>query len=205
MLHAFKNAGKLDNETRKNIEKVMETCKICRKKKSSSSKPSETVPRTTNSRGESLADFEPEKEKEVDTGEKELRKPEKDKKKTRAERGTKSREPEKDQTAAFWLQMEDTACDKETAIFAVEVLRIEHEKSEISEVKEKEKLEKDNGFGETENDGQETRRSRRADTEKEKLVRRKDKDKAADQKDKRRGGDKTKRGEDDDRINLTQV
>ena len=205
MLYAFKNAGKLDNDTRKNIEKVMETCKICRKKKSSSSKSSETVPRATNLRVESLADLELEEEKEADTKEKELRKPEKDERQTRVEIGIERREPEKDQTAAFWLQMEDTACDKDTAIFAVEVLRKEHEKPEILEAKEIEKLEKDDGFEETDNDGQETRGSRRADTKKEKSDGRKDEDKAANKNNKRRSGNKTKGGEGDERINPTQV
>merc|ERR1712074_38608 len=33
MLYAFKNAGKLDTETRKNIESVIEKCEICKKNK----------------------------------------------------------------------------------------------------------------------------------------------------------------------------
>merc|ERR1712030_13939 len=48
MLYAFRNANKLDTDTRKNIEKVLEECKICRKNKRSASKPAVAIPRATD-------------------------------------------------------------------------------------------------------------------------------------------------------------
>merc|ERR1711984_33400 len=48
MLYAFKNAGKLDTETRKNIERVIETCEICKKNKRSASKPAVAIPRASD-------------------------------------------------------------------------------------------------------------------------------------------------------------
>merc|ERR1711905_8676 len=48
MLYAFKNAGKLDTETRKNIEKAIETCEICKKNKRSASKPAVAIPRASD-------------------------------------------------------------------------------------------------------------------------------------------------------------
>merc|ERR1711984_75907 len=48
MLYAFRNANKLDTDTRKNIEKVLEECEICRKNKRSASKPAVAIPRATD-------------------------------------------------------------------------------------------------------------------------------------------------------------
>merc|ERR1712030_136912 len=48
MLYAFRNAGKLDTDTRKNIERVLEECEICRKNKRSASKPAVAIPRATD-------------------------------------------------------------------------------------------------------------------------------------------------------------
>merc|ERR1711905_37234 len=48
MLYAFKNAGKLDTETRKNIERVIEKCEICRKNKRSASKSAVAIPRASD-------------------------------------------------------------------------------------------------------------------------------------------------------------
>merc|ERR1711984_68686 len=48
MLYAFRNAGKLDTETRKNIEKVLEKCQICIKNKKSAPKPSVAILRASD-------------------------------------------------------------------------------------------------------------------------------------------------------------
>merc|ERR1711905_36468 len=48
MLYAFRNANKLDPETRRNIEKVLEVCEICKKNKRSASKPAVAIPRATD-------------------------------------------------------------------------------------------------------------------------------------------------------------
>ena len=62
MLCAFRNAGKLDTETKKHIEKAPETCQIDKKNKRSSSKP--------------LVSFEHEEEKGMDAKDNEQEKPE---------------------------------------------------------------------------------------------------------------------------------
>merc|ERR1712074_48942 len=48
MFYAFKNAGKLNEVTRKTIEKVVEQCEICKKNSRSKSKPSVAIPRATD-------------------------------------------------------------------------------------------------------------------------------------------------------------
>merc|ERR1712074_249508 len=48
MLYAFRNANKLDPETRRNIEKVLEVCEICKKNKRSASKPAVAIPRASD-------------------------------------------------------------------------------------------------------------------------------------------------------------
>ena len=67
------------------------------------------------------------------------------------------RELERDQTATFWLQMENTECFDDIAIFAVEVPAKEHKKPEVMEAKDREleNLEKYDVFEEIEDTGQE--------------------------------------------------
>merc|ERR1712030_140420 len=48
MLYAFNNAGKLDETTRKNIEKVLDECEICKRNSRSKSKSSVAIPRATD-------------------------------------------------------------------------------------------------------------------------------------------------------------
>ena len=48
MLFAFRNAGKLDNETRQMIDKVIDSCKICKRNSRSKSKPTVAIPRATD-------------------------------------------------------------------------------------------------------------------------------------------------------------
>merc|ERR1712105_393602 len=80
------------------------------------------------------------------------------------------RELERDQTATFWLQMENTECFDDIAIFAVEVPAKEHKKPEVMEAKDREleNLEKYDVFEEVEDIGQETIGSRWGITKKEK-------------------------------------
>ena len=45
MHYAFRNAGKLDEETKKKINEILDKCKICKKNSKSKSKPTETIPK----------------------------------------------------------------------------------------------------------------------------------------------------------------
>merc|ERR1712030_41308 len=76
----------------------------------------------------------------------------------------------RDQTATFWLQVENTECFNNIAIFAVEVPAKEHKKPEVIEAKDKEleNLEKYEVFEEVEDTGQEIIGSRWVITKKEK-------------------------------------
>merc|ERR1712237_194532 len=90
--------------------------------------------------------------------------------KTRSMTAMERRELERDQTATFWLQMENTECFDDMAIFAVEVPTKEHKKPEVMEAKDKEleNLEKYDVFEEIEDTGQEAIGSRWVITKKEK-------------------------------------
>merc|ERR1712030_272137 len=72
--------------------------------------------------------------------------------KTRSMTAMERRELERDQTATLWLQMENTECFNDIAIFAVEVPTKEHKKPEVMEAKDKEleNLEKYEVFEEVE-------------------------------------------------------
>ena len=48
MEYAYRNAGKLDTETRKMIREVVESCEICKKNTRSKSKPSVAISRATD-------------------------------------------------------------------------------------------------------------------------------------------------------------
>ena len=48
MLFAFQNAGKLDNKTRRMIDKVIDSCEICKSNSRSKSKPTVGIPRATD-------------------------------------------------------------------------------------------------------------------------------------------------------------
>ena len=48
MYYAYENAGKLDKDTRKLIDEVIEKCEICKKNSRSKSKPSVAIPRATD-------------------------------------------------------------------------------------------------------------------------------------------------------------
>ena len=48
MLYAFRNAGKLDGDTRQLIDKVVDNCDICKENSRSKSKPSVAIPRATD-------------------------------------------------------------------------------------------------------------------------------------------------------------
>ena len=48
MEYVYRNAGKLDTETRKMIREVVESCEICKKNTRSKSKPSVAIPRATD-------------------------------------------------------------------------------------------------------------------------------------------------------------
>ena len=80
------------------------------------------------------------------------------------------RELERDQTAAFWLQVENTECFDDVAVYAVEVPAKEHKKPEVMEAKDREleNLEKYEVFEEVEDTGQEKIGSRWVITRKEK-------------------------------------
>merc|ERR1712074_532191 len=92
------------------------------------------------------------------------------KRKTRAMTAMERRELERDQTATFWLQMENTECFDDLAIFAAKVPTKEHKRPEVMEAKDKEleNLEKYEVFEEIEDTGQEAIGSRWVITKKEK-------------------------------------
>merc|ERR1712237_117435 len=82
--------------------------------------------------------------------------------KTRSMSAMERRELDRDQTATFWLQMENTECFDDLAIFADEVPTKEHKKPEVMEAKDREleNLEKYDVFEEVEDTGQDTIGSR---------------------------------------------
>ena len=47
MMYAYRNAGKLDEETRKKIKDVVEKCEICKRQSKSKSKPAVAIPKAT--------------------------------------------------------------------------------------------------------------------------------------------------------------
>ena len=47
MIYAYRNAGKLDEETRKKISQVVEKCEICKRNRKSKSKPAVAIPKAT--------------------------------------------------------------------------------------------------------------------------------------------------------------
>merc|ERR1712105_327078 len=57
---------------------------------------------------------------------------------TRSRTAIERRELTRDQTAAFWLQMENTECYDDIAVFAVEVPAKEHKRPEVLEAKDRE-------------------------------------------------------------------
>ena len=79
------------------------------------------------------------------------------------------RELQRDQTSTFWLQMENTECFNDVAVYAVEVPAAEHRKPEVIEAKDKEleNLAKYDMFEEVEDIGQERVGSRWVITKKE--------------------------------------
>merc|ERR1712030_114312 len=89
---------------------------------------------------------------------------------TRSIASLEQRELERDQVATFWLQMENTECFDDLAIYAVEVPTKEHKRPEVMEAKDKEleNLEKYEVFEEIEDTGQDTIGSRWVITRKEK-------------------------------------
>ena len=48
MIYAFSNAGKMTPQVRKWIDRVVRTCKICKKNRKSNSKPTVVIPRATD-------------------------------------------------------------------------------------------------------------------------------------------------------------
>ena len=48
MHYAFSNAGKLNEETRKKIDEVVDKCEICKKNGHSKSKPTVAIPKATD-------------------------------------------------------------------------------------------------------------------------------------------------------------
>ena len=56
---------------------------------------------------------------------------------TRSMTAVERRELERDKTATFWLQMENTECFDEITVFAVEIPVSEHKVLEVVEAKEK--------------------------------------------------------------------
>ena len=48
MYHAYENAGKLDTETRKLIDEVVEKCEICKTNSRSKSKPTVAISKATD-------------------------------------------------------------------------------------------------------------------------------------------------------------
>merc|ERR1712030_155806 len=89
---------------------------------------------------------------------------------TRSMTAAERRELERDQTATFWLQVENTECFDDLTVFAVEVPTKEHRKPEVIEAKDREleNLEKYQVFEEVEDTGQEKIGSRWVITRKEK-------------------------------------
>ncbi len=81
------------------------------------------------------------------------------------------RELERDKTSTFWLQMENTECFDDVAVYAVEVPAAEHKKPEVIEAKEieLENLAKYDVFEEVEDAGQERISSRWVITRKERV------------------------------------
>ena len=45
MMYAYRNAGKLDEETRKKIKDVVEKCEICKRQSKSKTKPAVAIPK----------------------------------------------------------------------------------------------------------------------------------------------------------------
>ena len=48
MHYAYRNAGKLNEETRKKIDEVVDKCEICKKNGRSKSKPTVAIPKATD-------------------------------------------------------------------------------------------------------------------------------------------------------------
>merc|ERR1712237_81754 len=65
-----------------------------------------------------------------------IRELEAERRQTRSRTAIERRELTRDQTAAFWLQMENTECYDDIAVFAVEVPTKEHKKPEVLEAKD---------------------------------------------------------------------
>merc|ERR1711905_65956 len=99
-----------------------------------------------------------------------IRELEAERRQTRSRTAVERRELTRDQTAAFWLQMENTECYDDIAVFAVEVPSKEHKRPEVLEAKDREieNLEKYEVFEEVDDIGQETIGSRWVITKKEK-------------------------------------
>merc|ERR1712030_28250 len=88
---------------------------------------------------------------------------------TRSMTAVEKRELERDKTATFWLQMDNTECFDDVTVYAVEVPASEHKALEVVEAKEKEleNLNKYEVFEEVEDCGQERITSRWVITKKE--------------------------------------
>ena len=89
---------------------------------------------------------------------------------TRSMTDAKRREMKRDEISTFWMQVENSECFDEIAIFTVEVPVREHKLPEVIDAKQKEieNLEKYGVFEEVEDEGQETVDSRWVITRKEK-------------------------------------
>ena len=61
----------------------------------------------------------------------------KTRRRTRSMTAVERRELERDPTTAFWLQIENTECFDDVAVYAVEVSAKEHKKPEVVEAKDK--------------------------------------------------------------------
>ena len=48
MQYAFRNAGKLDEETKKKINEIVDKCEVCKKNSKSKSKPTVAIPKATD-------------------------------------------------------------------------------------------------------------------------------------------------------------
>merc|ERR1712030_141285 len=88
---------------------------------------------------------------------------------TRSMTAVERRELERDQTATFWLQVDNTECFDDVTVYAVEVPASEHKAPEVVEAKEREleNLNKYDVFEEVEDSGQERISSRWVITKKE--------------------------------------
>merc|ERR1712030_26509 len=88
---------------------------------------------------------------------------------TRSMTAVEKRELERDKTATFWLQMDNTECFDDVTVYAVEVPASEHKAPEVVEAKEREleNLNKYEVFEEVEDCGQERITSRWVITKKE--------------------------------------